>query len=229
MARPWVKTVFGNGDVGFQAWAAKQGLTTEEEFRLVRRVGVGGRSETIVAVTGTRCFICPGGAGRSPGTSAYTEIVLTEVESVFLMGSPVLPSIVIDTGTDIYRLPTTARPRAARIASAIADAAGLVPNRSPESADSGRPGRALGFLADRSPRSGLTLAAAGSIVAIAGTLVGVSAVGLIVGLLVIVVGLTLAVLSGVAGYLPFGTTGTEKWTSARSSGRCREGSTDDYR
>jgi hypothetical protein len=146
------------------------------------------------------------------------------------MGSPVVPSIVIDTGTDIYRLPTTVRPRAARIASTIADAAELVPNRTPEPAESGHLRRAVAFLADRSPRSGLTLAAAGSIVAIAGTVIGVSAAGLIIGLLVIVAGMTLAVLLGVAGYLPFGATGTEKWTSSRPNERCGDGlAIDDHR
>lgn len=219
MPRPWVKTVFGNSGSGFQSWAARQGLTTEEEFQLVSRVGVGGRTETVIAITGSRCFICPGEVGTAQGTSAYTDIELAEIESVSLMGGPILSSVVIDTRTDIYRLPATFRPRAARIASTIADGTELVPNRPSEGSDPGRLRSTFEELVDRSPRSGLTFAVVGSGIAFLGALVGQPAAGLIVGLVVIIAGLSLALLVGLAKHLPFPSMGPDEWIPAGTRGR----------
>jgi len=214
MARPWLKTSFGNGNSESPCAAARLNLDPKEEFKLVRRIGEGKRNEAVAVVTDCRCFIFPDGGTTSWWTGGYTEIALEEVKWVRLMGGPILQNVMIDKGSEVYRLPSTSAHRGARIAATIADGAELVPKRTPAL---GPAESAVEALAEKSPAPCFTIVAVGSIVTLLGTLLGAPAVGLIVG---IVVGVSLAVLLSAVKYLLLGLAGTEEWTDGRTVEQC---------
>lgn len=183
--RPWVDSVFRGRRPKAEFWADKHGVAMGDEIRLIRRIGFDGQSAVIVGVTDTHCFISP---DQKTPTGAGTEITLTDVEAVHLT-SGFLPNVVIETRDSYFRLPSTYRQRAVRIASTIADGGGLTRN-----AIDPLPESLLGQLRRHKDQVGIGLAIAGAFLAGLGMLIGGGTLGLLPGLALMGIGIGLFVL-----------------------------------
>lgn len=209
--RPWVDSVFRGRRPKSAIWAEDYKLAQGEEIRFIKRIGFDGESAVIVAVTNSHCYVRPDHLTLQSGTG--TDIDLSKVEAVHLTGG-LLSNVLVETTDNYYRLPATYRIRAVRIASTIADGAGLKRNGLDTFTDGW-----LGKATRHQTTIGIALGVLGGVIAALGVIGGALLSVTLPGLVIAGIGLGFYYLGQQRQrFNGIGITGSEVWTRPVDAG-----------